>query len=169
MKYHSTVPNVASEIPASVLAEVSTQILVRPNDIDGLGHVNNAVVLEYLDVGRWAWLAHSAFPKPTRIAPMVARIEIDYRREILRGEVTVTTILEDPEDLFIHSYERFKCVFRQTLSYTRENASVLAVEARVYMAFVNLKERRICSLQDFLEQSAEESPAAAEDFASAEK
>lgn len=169
MNHHSTVSNAASAIPASVLTEVNTQVLVRPNDIDGLGHVNNAVVLEYLDVGRWAWLAHNAFPKPSRIAPVVARIEIDYRREILRGEVMVTTILEDPEDLFSHSYERFKCVFRQTVSYTRESASVMAVEARVYMAFVNLKERRICSLQDFLKQSAEESSAGPEDFDSAEK
>lgn len=155
MNDHSTVSNVIGGVPASVLAEVNTQLLVRPNDIDGLGHVNNAVVLEYLDAGRWAWLAHNAFSKPGRIAPVVARIEIDYRREILAGEVTVTTILEDPVDLFGHSSERFKCIFRQTV--TQESASVIAAEARVYMAFVDFQDRVIRCLQDYLEQSDEES------------
>lgn len=154
------VSNFVSAVPDSVLAEVNTRLLVRPNDIDGLGHVNNAVVLEYLDAGRWAWLAHNAFPRPGRIAPVVARIEIDYRREILPGEVTVTTTLQDPVDLFSHSYERFKCIFRQTV--TQENASVIAAEARVYMAFVDLQDRVIRCLQDYLKQSAEESSAGLE-------
>ncbi|RKI59045.1 acyl-CoA thioesterase, partial [Corallococcus sp. AB049A] len=36
--------------------ESSLTLRVRPNDLDTLGHVNNATTLEYLEAGRWAWL-----------------------------------------------------------------------------------------------------------------
>jgi acyl-CoA thioesterase FadM len=35
------------------------RFLTRPNDLDSLGHVNNAIVLEYLEAGRWSWFARN--------------------------------------------------------------------------------------------------------------
>lgn len=156
MNHQTTVSNAVCSEPASFLAEVGTQLFVRPNDLDSLGHVNNAVVLEYLEAGRWAWLAHNGLPRQGRIVPVVVRIEIDYRREILPGEVRIITILEDPVDLFGRSYERFKCVFRQTVTRTQDGASVMATEAQVHVAFVDVNDRSIRCLQDYLTQSAEE-------------
>ena len=164
MTHHTKVSNTVGVVRASPLVQVKTQILVRPNDLDSLGHVNNAVVLEYLEAGRWAWLSHNHLPRKGRIIPVVARIEIDYRREILPPEVTVTTILEDAADVLTSSYVRFKCVFRQTVASEQESASVLAIEAQVQVAFVDVTDRGIRSLQDYLNQSTEESCAGLESF-----
>jgi acyl-CoA thioester hydrolase len=57
---------------------------VRFRDCDALGHVNNAVVLSYLEQARFHWwgqrLAGRAF---TDEGFLLARVEVDYRRPIL--------------------------------------------------------------------------------------
>lgn len=134
--------------------EVTTRLIVRPNDLDSLGHVNNAVVLEYLEAGRWAWLDHHDLRRGGRVIPVVARIEIDYRREILPPEVVVTTSMEDDEAFLSPGYLRFQSVFRQAVKCHPGEGSIVAAEARAQVAFIDTVDRTLRSVQDYFEQAA---------------
>ena len=62
-------------------------IEVRYNDLDTLNHVNNAVLVSFLEQARWKWwhgfLGSRAFEEE---GFLVARIEVDYREPILMGD-----------------------------------------------------------------------------------
>jgi acyl-CoA thioester hydrolase len=58
---------------------------VRFRDLDGMGHVNNAVFLTYLEQARLAWFGTSEiFPLEDVI---LAHTEIDFRSPVQAGEV----------------------------------------------------------------------------------
>jgi acyl-CoA thioester hydrolase len=62
--------------------EHSKEIEIRWVDLDVYGHVNHAVFLTYLEETRDEWLGQ-ALGDPAQIwSYVVARIEIDYRREL---------------------------------------------------------------------------------------
>lgn len=57
---------------------------VRFRDLDGMGHVNNAVFLTYLEQARLAWFGgNAAMPLEDVI---LARTEIDFRSPLQLGE-----------------------------------------------------------------------------------
>lgn len=59
------------------------EIELRWRDHDALDHVNNAVFLTYLEEARLAWLRRLPVPWfDERQGPVVARIEIDFRRPL---------------------------------------------------------------------------------------
>lgn len=72
----------ANDIPSR---SFSSPIVVRSYELDGLGHVNNAVYLNYLEYARFNALASGGFPlaemERRGWAVHVVRIEVDYRRE----------------------------------------------------------------------------------------
>ncbi len=128
--------------------ETTLPLRVRPNDLDSLGHVNNATVLEYLEAGRWAWMEAHSLRRDSRILPVTSRIEVDYRREILPQEVLVrtaleTSLLEDFEDEV-----SYRVYFRQRI-LLKEGEQV-AAEARVQVAFIDAVERTLRTLQEYL-------------------
>ena len=62
----------------------SQPIEVRFRDVDALGHVNNAVVVTYLEVARFAWWRDYLAGRPfADEAFLIARVEVDYLRPIL--------------------------------------------------------------------------------------
>ena len=62
----------------------SHPIEVRFRDVDMLGHVNNAVVVTFLEVARFAWWRDYLDGRPFEDEGfLIARIEVDYRRPIL--------------------------------------------------------------------------------------
>jgi acyl-CoA thioester hydrolase len=131
---------------------------VRPNDLDSLGHVNNATVLEYLEAGRWAWMDQHALRRDASVIGVVSRIEVDYRREILpQREVEVHTRLESPgpEELEDADAVHYRATFRQQVLLDGQ----VAVDARVQAAFLHAAERTLASLQDFLEAARSSSHA----------
>ncbi len=124
-------------------------LLVRPNDLDSLGHVNNATVLEYLEAGRWAWMDQQGLHRGARVLPVVSRIEVDYRREILPQQVLVRTMLESPASAEeLEDSLTYRATFRQRVLI--DAGQQLAIEARLQVAFIDSAERKLCSLQDFL-------------------
>ena len=135
--------------------QVGIELTVRPNDLDSLGHVNNAVALEYLETGRWVWLARNGFPRTGSIVPVVARIEIDYRLEMGPSTVKIATTLENAAALLGSAADRYQCIFRQMVTQQRDNEWLTAVEARVQVAFIDTIDRRIRNLQDYLFQPRE--------------
>jgi acyl-CoA thioester hydrolase len=132
--------------------ESRLQLPVRPNDIDGLGHVNNAVVLEYLEAARWDWLARQGLVPGDRMIAVVTRAEIDYHAEIPPGQVEVRTVLESPtadeldDDLII-----YRARLRQRVYLPA--APKPAASGLITVAFLDAAARRPVSMQDFLAAS----------------
>jgi acyl-CoA thioester hydrolase len=65
----------------------SHPIEVRFSDLDAMGHVNNAVVISYLEQARFQWwrsfLGGRKFQEE---GFLMARVEVDYRQPILLGD-----------------------------------------------------------------------------------
>ena len=70
--------------------EHEKEIEIRWRDLDAYGHVNHVVFLTYLEEARDEWLGR-ALGDPERVwCFVVARVEIDYRRELtLEDDVVV--------------------------------------------------------------------------------
>ncbi len=68
---------------------------IRFNDIDMMGHVNNAVIMEFFDLGKSRYFADAGIP----VAPeegdftvMVVHVEVDFHSQIhWKDSVAVTT------------------------------------------------------------------------------
>jgi acyl-CoA thioester hydrolase len=129
--------------------ESRLDLRVRPNDLDTLGHVNNAVVLEYLEAGRWDWLDRRGLRRDGRVIAVVARVEIDYRAEIPPGRIEVRTVLESPAaEEFDEDDLTFRARFRQRVHLPEAEGA--AVDALVTVAFLDAESRGLVPLQDFL-------------------
>ena len=60
---------------------------MRFNDLDGMGHANNAVFLTYLEQARLAWFASFGEEKSMALTDVIlARTEIDFRSPLVFGE-----------------------------------------------------------------------------------
>lgn len=127
----------------------STLVLpVRPNDLDALGHVNNAVVLEYLETGRWDWLDRQGLRPGAGVIAVVARIVVDYKAEIPRGHVEVHTVLESPTEQEYEDGLTFRAQFRQRVRLPLGDR--VAADALVTVAFLDSAARSLVPLQDFM-------------------
>jgi acyl-CoA thioester hydrolase len=133
---------------------------VRPNDLDVLGHVNNAVVLEYLEAGRWDWLAGQGIVLGGGVAAVVARAEVDYRGEIPFGPIEVRTVLQSPTAEELDEGETaYRAVFRQRIH--RAQAAGPAVEALITVACIDTERRSLVPLDEFLAATSVAGPATA--------
>ena len=59
---------------------------VRFRDLDGMGHVNNAVFLTYMESARLAYLASLGLGENPLRGLILARAEVDFRSPIELGE-----------------------------------------------------------------------------------
>ncbi|MEO8611817.1 MAG: thioesterase family protein [Chloroflexota bacterium] len=59
----------------------TTPITVRFSDLDAMGHVNNAVYLTYLEIGRIQYYRDLGLwqPIPRLIGPIMAKATVDYK------------------------------------------------------------------------------------------
>jgi acyl-CoA thioester hydrolase len=64
------------------------RIEIRWRDLDGSRHVNNAVYLSYLEEVRTGWLQHVLGDAATAYDFVLARVSIDYRRELTLADRT---------------------------------------------------------------------------------
>ncbi|MCU0303939.1 MAG: acyl-CoA thioesterase [Thermoanaerobaculales bacterium] len=101
-----------------------TPIQVRWRDIDAKSHVNNAAVVTYLETARTE-LWRQRFGGGIDIPFVVARVEVDYRRQLtIDDQVRIGLWIEDLRGA---SY---------TFCYRVEAGGETAVEARTVMAHV---------------------------------
>lgn len=101
-----------------------TPIQVRWRDIDAKSHVNNATVVTYLETARTE-LWRQRFGGGIDIPFVVARVEVDFRRELtIDDDVRIGLWIEDLKGA---SY---------TFVYRIEANGVHAVDARTVMAHV---------------------------------
>jgi acyl-CoA thioester hydrolase len=64
------------------------EIEIRWRDLDPYGHVNHAVFLTYLEEVRDEWLSQAV--GEDALGYLVARVEIDYRRELTQRDDRIT-------------------------------------------------------------------------------
>jgi Predicted thioesterase len=103
---------------------VTVDVAVRWIDLDALGHVNNAVYLNYLEEARDRLLAAALGAAFAHV--VIARVEIDYRQEIPRGipQVTVTAAVESVGTSSIRTVEEIRLT-DGTLSATSRTVNVM--------------------------------------------
>lgn len=77
---------------------------IRFNDIDLMGHVNNAVILEYFDLGKAHFLAdHGLNAEQGDFTVMVVHIEVDFSSQIqIHDDIQVQTDLEHIGNKSLH-------------------------------------------------------------------
>jgi len=95
------------------------QVSVRWRDVDGLGHVNHAVFLTYLEEGRDAFYVQVLGRDPHYV---VARVEIDMRAEVLYADRQLQVRIE---------VERVGTTSLTTRETILTPAGVTAAEAKV--------------------------------------
>jgi acyl-CoA thioester hydrolase len=72
------------------------EIMPRFRDTDAMGHINNAVYVSYLEVGRQAyWRKMAENPDYRRVPFTLASVHIDFRSEALVNEVLEVGIRMD--------------------------------------------------------------------------
>ena len=70
--------------------EHEKEIEIRWRDLDAFGHVNHIVFLTYLEEVRDEWLGRSLGDPALVWSFVIARVEIDYRRELTLDDDVVT-------------------------------------------------------------------------------
>lgn len=112
-----------------------TTITATPDDIDELGHVNNAVWVKWIQevsVGHWRAFAPAA--DVDRYIWVVTRHEVDYRGNVSAGEtVTAETWIPEPPR---------GARFDRCLRFTGADGKV-RVEARSTWAIIDLTTNRL--------------------------
>lgn len=66
--------------------EHEKEIEIRWRDLDAFGHVNHVVFLTYLEEVRDEWLGGTLGDPALVWAFVIARVEVDYRRELKLGD-----------------------------------------------------------------------------------
>jgi len=128
--------------------EVAYSLHTRPNDIDSLGHVNNAVVLEYFEAARWDWVTQMGIEHRSRIAVVVSRIVVDYVGQIFPGKLLVNTRFLRSSDDWLDEIS-YKAVVEQTVR--AEGDSRELAKAKITLAFIGATTGALCTLQEYLQ------------------
>lgn len=92
------------------MARYTTRITAGPDDIDVLGHVNNAVWVKWIqDVAVAHWTAIAPPEHQDAYIWVVTRHEIDYRGNVSEGETVTaeTWVAEPPRGARFDRYMRF--------------------------------------------------------------
>lgn len=60
-----------------------TDIQLRFNDVDQMGHVNNAVIMEFFDLGKSEYFTAAGMPpEEGEFTVIVVHVEVDFRQQI---------------------------------------------------------------------------------------
>jgi acyl-CoA thioester hydrolase len=113
-----------------VSAVFEHEVSVRWRDVDGLGHVNHAVFLTYLEEGRDAFYVRALGRDPHYV---VARVEIDLRAEIRYDDRRLRVRIE------VEKVGTTSLTTRETVLVP---AGVTAAEARVVTVLWDAAARR---------------------------
>ena len=71
-------------------------IQIRFNDVDQMGHVNNAVIMEYFDIGKSAFFTAAGIPpEQGDFTVMIVHFEVDFTSQIrYHDKIAVTTAVK---------------------------------------------------------------------------
>lgn len=82
----------------------------------------------------------------------MARIEVNYRKEIILEDVIVNTKLEQSNQPSL-----YQANFWQSIEVVKEGNLLVAVEARIQVVFIDSTERTLRTLQEFLKSASNNS------------
>lgn len=119
-----------------IFVEVLTNIVVKKEDIDELGHVNNSVYVTYIEKGRYDWYVETGLSLDQmierNIGTVIIKLEVLFKKEAKLGDrLTVKT---SPVRMGTKSY-----VFEQTII---DQDGELVTEAIVTNVMFDLIERK---------------------------
>jgi acyl-CoA thioester hydrolase len=97
------------------------ELEVRFRDCDGLGHVNNAVYLTYLEQARFAFWQRLAGVSDIPRSFILARVECDYRVQATAGDRLVVRLLVTAvgKSSFTFEYEIVNARTREVVATAR--------------------------------------------------
>lgn len=74
----------------------TTPIQIRFNDVDQMGHVNNAIIMEYFDLGKEDFFAQRGLPpEEGDFTVMIVHYDVDFQSQIhFHDHIAVTTRVE---------------------------------------------------------------------------
>jgi acyl-CoA thioester hydrolase len=122
------------------MASYTTTITAGPEDIDILGHVNNAVWVKWIqDVAVAHWDAAAAPEHRDAYIWVVTRHEIDYRGNVAAGE-TVTALTWVPEPPRGARFDRY-------MKFTGADGKV-RVEAKTTWAMIDKATGRLVRIRE---------------------
>lgn len=77
-------------------AKHTLPIQIRFNDVDQMGHVNNAVIMEYFDLGKEVFFQqHGMPPEKADFTVMIVHFEVDFHSQIRFHDcIAVETVIE---------------------------------------------------------------------------
>ena len=111
---------------------------VRFRDLDVLGHVNNAVVLTYLEQARLRWWQdHLQGRRFQEHGFLIARIEIDYRKPIL---------MHDSVRIELRCGQIGTSSFSLAFKVLREADGVVLAEGHSVQVMLDFKSERPCAV-----------------------
>ncbi len=120
--------------------EVSYPIVVRWRDLDPLGHVNNAVIVTYLEFARASyWRERMTLTDPSAVPFVIAHLELDYLRPIL---------FHDQVEVGVRPVKVGGTSF--TLEYLIEASGEPAAKARTVQVYLDLDTHRPAPLPEDL-------------------
>jgi YbgC/YbaW family acyl-CoA thioester hydrolase len=124
--------------------ETRIDLRVQENEIDELGHVNNARFLEYFERGRMDWYnrCDPALNNPDgrHLGTVVVNIDVNYRRECFSGEkLSLVTRA--------HKRGRTSYVLHQEI-FASDGQCVC--DAKVTSVIMDMGTRKVASLPDTL-------------------
>ena len=124
------------------MAVFEIPIVIRPDDIDDMQHVNNVVYLRWVqDVALAHWLARSTEALRAEYAWVATRHELDYRQAAVPGDaITARTWIGAVDS---RRFERFTEIVR-----TKDG--VVLAQGRTLWCLVNRSTGRITRIPDEL-------------------
>jgi acyl-CoA thioester hydrolase len=118
----------------------SKSIEVRFNDCDPMGHVNNAVYLNYLEIARFAYWRHvNGPPDPEGPGFILARMECDYRAAARPGDIL---------DVFARIDRMGRTSFTFISEIMRPSDGTLIVESRAVLVVYDYRADRPVPIPD---------------------
>ena len=124
------------------MAAFEIPIVVRPEDIDDMDHVNNVVYLRWVqDVALAHWLAHATPAMRAEYAWVATRHEVDYKRAAVLGDaITGRTWIGDVDS---RRFERFTEI-------VRDADGVVLARGRTLWCLIRRETGRITRIPDDL-------------------
>jgi YbgC/YbaW family acyl-CoA thioester hydrolase len=124
-----------------------TEVQVRGYELDGYGHVNHSVYLNYAEFARWRMTEEatggSSYFKDRGVNPVVVRAEVDYREPCLLAEWLVV-------ETSMHEFRGRVARFKQRI-VKRESGKV-AAELLMTLLCVGENGRAVSLPADFEEK-----------------
>ena len=116
----------------------TTELQVRGYELDGYGHVNNAVYLNYAEYARWCMIEQATgsqdYFKKNNCAPVLARVEVDYKAPLYLGDrfTIETTVLENRRRVVVFQHlmrkaEKSIAVVRATIVVVNESGKAISL------------------------------------------